>query len=81
MDDNITKLDVATRKELDPNVVLDEAKAEDLDAVVVIGFTKDNEMYLASSCAENPKYRLPALTLTMIRIAEHELMQLMLEEE
>ena len=81
MDDNITKLDVATKKELDPDVVLDEAKEEDLDDVVVIGFTKDNEIYIASSCAENPKYRLPALTLAMIRIAEHELMQLMLRED
>jgi hypothetical protein len=47
-DDNVVVLDMETRLDIPPNRVL-EGALNKLKTVVVIGYTEDDEVYLASS--------------------------------
>ena len=44
-----------TTLDLDPQRVLDAAKKEELDGVVILGYTKDGKEYFASSYADGPE--------------------------
>jgi len=41
-----------TTLDLDPQRVLDAAKNEELEGVVILGYTKDGDIYFASSYAD-----------------------------
>lgn len=45
-------LNVVTNMNIEPDRVLEAALAHDLDSVVVLGYDKDGEEYLASSIAD-----------------------------
>lgn len=47
-DDNVIELDIVTTNKADPDKVLAKASGE-LETVVLIGFTKEDEFYFASS--------------------------------
>ncbi len=49
---NIVNLDVVTTLDLSAERVLNAALATDLEAVVIIGYTKDGEEYFATSLAD-----------------------------
>ena len=50
MSDNVIPFNGITSLDIDPDMVLDEAKG--LESVIVIGYTKDGEEYFASSVAD-----------------------------
>lgn len=59
-----------TRLDLPPDQILEAAKGE-LDGVLVIGFSKDDELYTASSYADGPTV-LWLLEMTKKRLLEAE---------
>ena len=44
-----------TTLDLDPQRILDAAKKEELEGVVILGYTKDGDIYFASSYANVPE--------------------------
>ena len=50
MSDNVIPFNGITSLDIDPDMVLDEAKG--LESVIVIGYTKDGEEYFSSSVAD-----------------------------
>lgn len=50
--DNVVNFTGITKLDLSPERVLNEALKEDLDSVIVIGWTKDGEEYVSSSVAD-----------------------------
>jgi hypothetical protein len=60
-----------TYSDLPVEGVLDGAK--DLTLVIVLGWTKDDEFYIASSSGKTPEL------ITLLEIGKHELVELMYE--
>lgn len=55
MSAEIIELDIVTKLDLPAERILRKATEKDLDAVVVIGWDKDEEFYFASSYADGPE--------------------------
>jgi len=51
-DDNVVFLDVDTTLAIPPERVLDGALKADLEEVIVLGWTKDGQMYAAGSTGD-----------------------------
>jgi hypothetical protein len=54
MTNKISIIPLATSESYSPDVILEVAK-EQLDAVIVIGYTKEGKRYFASSTADGPE--------------------------
>ncbi len=52
MTDNVITLGNITRLDIPPERILEQAKRECTDCVVVLGYDKDGEQYFASSVAD-----------------------------
>lgn len=69
MSAEIIELDVDTVLDLPAERVLRKATEQDLEAVVVIGWTKEGDLYFDSSYANGPE------ALWLIELAKHNLMR------
>ncbi len=52
MGDNVVDFNGITKLDLDPDRVIQKAKDEGLEGVIVLGYTSDGEEYFASSYAD-----------------------------
>lgn len=64
---DVVILDVVTKLDLPPERILRQALETDLDAALVLGWTKDGQFYFASSYASSPE------NLYLMERARHEL--------
>ncbi len=70
MADNVVVLPVITSLDVLPERVLSKAQEADLDAVVVIGWSKDGDVYFASSYADS------AQVIYLLERAKHDLLKM-----
>lgn len=68
-----TRLDVATRLDLDPDMILQEAIGQ-LESVVIIGYDKNDNEYFASSIAagDTVVWLFERCKLKLLRMADDE---------
>lgn len=76
-EDNVVDLPVAFHGDIDAEIILDAAKNQDLDMMMVIGYDHDGEFYMATSSA----YRGDHLLLLQRGIAEVMDIQRAVEDE
>lgn len=67
-DDNVTRFTGLTKLDLDPDLLLDQAKGQ-MERVIIIGFTKTGEEYLAFSDADmaHAVYDIERAKLALLR--------------
>lgn len=71
---NVVDIGGVTTLDLDPDRVLEKAKEDGLDSVIIAGYTKDGDEYFASSYADGGTtlWLLERMKLELLRMADSE---------